>query len=171
MTDGIYSPRQTFYAPVRSWSNGRVLAKYLHFMEAVQQASGDAIQVVAGIIWEQGRYLAVRRPAGKPMAGWWEFPGGKVESGESLDQALVRELHEELSITARNFSLWREARHRYPEFSVHLFFFWVASFHGRIQPRENQDLRWIVPGGETPRFLQADQGIVKELSHLDRVRV
>ncbi len=104
------------------------------------------------------------------MAGWWEFPGGKVESGESLDQALVRELREELSITARNFFLWREAWHKYPEVSVHLFFYWVSLFHGRIQPREIQGLRWVVPGGETPCFLQADQGIVEELNRVDRVR-
>lgn len=126
----------------------------------------DAIQVAAGIIWEQGRYLAVQRPKGKPMAGLWEFPGGKAEAGESLEHALARELREELSITVRDAFLWRETVHRYPEFDVRVFFFWVTSFHGRVEPREQQRLTWIAPGDETPPFLEADQGIVAELAGL-----
>lgn len=102
------------------------------------------------------------------MAGWWEFPGGKVEPGESLDQALVRELREELSITVSDFSLWREAVHHYPDLSVHLFFYRVDAFHGRLEPRENQALAWVAPGLNEPPFLEADRGIAAELARLHR---
>ena len=65
------------------------------------------IEVVGGILWRGGSFLAAQRPEGHPQAGFWEFPGGKVEPGESLEAALARELAEELSLSVRNPRLWR----------------------------------------------------------------
>lgn len=122
------------------------------------------IRVVAGIIWNAGRYLAVERPKGKRMAGWWEFPGGKVEPEETLEQALVRELREELSITALSFFLWREKMHHYPDVDVHLFFYWVSAFRGWPASMEGQGMAWVVPGQDEPAFLEADCDIAAELA-------
>ena len=69
------------------------------------------IEVVGGILWRGGSFLAAQRPEGHPQAGFWEFPGGKVEPGESLEAALARELAEELSLSVRNPRLWRTVEH------------------------------------------------------------
>lgn len=122
------------------------------------------LKVVAGILWLNGRYLAVQRPEGKSMAGFWEFPGGKVEAGESLAQALVRELREELGIIAMEYSPWREKIHQYPDLHVHLHFYRVTLFRGMPRARENQNMAWVVPGTEKLPFLPADQDIVAELA-------
>ena len=71
------------------------------------------IEVVGGILWRGGSFLAAQRPEGHPQAGFWEFPGGKVEPGESLEAALARELAEELSLSVRNPRLWRTVEHDY----------------------------------------------------------
>ncbi|WP_045223214.1 (deoxy)nucleoside triphosphate pyrophosphohydrolase [Desulfonatronum thioautotrophicum] len=133
--------------------------------------TGSPLNVVAAVIWRDGRYLAVQRPAGKLMAGYWEFPGGKVEQGESLEQALVRELSEELAITAVDFFLWRQVAHAYPDLEVLLHVFWVTSFHGKPLPLENQSMLWVEPGGELPPFLQADLEIVAELATVSLSRI
>ena len=75
--------------------------------------SGDrpVLDVVAGIIWQGGRYLGVGRPVGKPMAGAYEFPGGKIEPGETPEAALGRELREELDITPTAIAFFREKAH------------------------------------------------------------
>lgn len=126
----------------------------------------EPIRVVAGIVWKTDRYLAVQRPVGKHMAGWWEFPGGKVEVGESLNQALTRELYEELSITVLDCFPWRETVHHYPDMTVHLFFFWVSEFQGNPKPRENQAMAWVSPSQNELPFLEADCRIVNELARL-----
>jgi len=123
----------------------------------------NGVRVVAGILWNNGRYLAVRRPAGKHLSGWWEFPGGKVEPGESLYQGLGRELREELGITLLAAHLWRQKSHRYPDLHVHLWFYWVTSFQGTPWPREGQEWVWVVPGQDEPPFLEADRHLVTEL--------
>ena len=81
------------------------------------------IEVVGGILWRGGSFLAAQRPEGHPQAGFWEFPGGKVEPGESLEAALARELAEELSLSVRNPRLWRTVEHDYDFRSVRLHFF------------------------------------------------
>lgn len=126
--------------------------------------SGD-LMVVAAVTWRDGRFLAVERPAGKAHAGWWEFPGGKVEPGESLEDALVRELREELGFTATRLKFWREKRFVYPQGPVRLHFFHVLEFSGEVAPQEGQRFAWFTPGeADVSIFLPANADIVPALS-------
>ncbi|CCO24211.1 (deoxy)nucleoside triphosphate pyrophosphohydrolase [Maridesulfovibrio hydrothermalis] len=101
------------------------------------------IPVVAGIIWKEGQFLCAERPQGKDYAGWWEFPGGKVEKNESLGNALVRELQEELGITPTRFDFWIEKIVDYPEYTVKLHFFDIWEFTGEVTSLENQRFDWF----------------------------
>lgn len=122
------------------------------------------LDVVAGIIWRDGNYLAVERPEGANMAGWWEFPGGKIEEGESRDGALVRELQEELGITPLDFAYWRELVHEYDEFTVRLHFFHISNYSGQLTSLEGQRMAWVDPAmPPTLDYLPADISIVEAL--------
>lgn len=122
------------------------------------------LEVVAGIIWRDGRYLAVERPAGARMAGWWEFPGGKIDPGETGGEALVRELEEELGITPLVFEFWRDLVHHYDDFSVHLHFYHIRRYRGEAAPLENQRMVWVDPAHPPALdFLPADAPVVEAL--------
>lgn len=122
------------------------------------------LDVVAGIIWREGRYLAVERPEGASMAGWWEFPGGKIEPGETREAALVRELREELGITAEEYAFWRELTHAYETVTVRLHFFHIHHYSGELQALENQRWAWVDPAApSTLDFLPADEPVVRAL--------
>ena len=126
--------------------------------------AAQPVRVVAGILWRAGRYLAVQRPEGKRHAGLWEFPGGKVEPGEALEAAMVRELAEELGITAQAPEFWREKDHTYQQGTVRLYFFHIRAFKGVPRPLEGQGLSWVTPAeGLKLAFLEADRDIVEEL--------
>src|SRR5690606_29499453 len=86
-----------------------------------------------------------QRPAGKPMAGLWEFPGGKIEDGETPEAALIRELHEELGVDTHESCLapLTFASHAYPDFHLLMPLFACRRWQGMVQPREGQDLRWL----------------------------
>ena len=131
------------------------------------------LDVVAGILWRNGRCLAVQRPEGKPHAGQWEFPGGKIEAGETPEQALIRELREELSVEARQLRFWTSREHTYTEPARHvrLHFFHVDDFRGEARPNEGQTLRWLRPE-EAPAlpFLEADKALVQELRQEETTR-
>lgn len=131
------------------------------------------IDVAAGVIWQAGRFLAAQRPPDKPHAGFWEFPGGKLEPGEDAAQALARELAEELDIRVRTATFWRCAEHDYPERGIHvrLHFFHVTAFDGQPFSREGQNLRWILPEeASSLPFLPADAAIVAALKNEDHGR-
>ncbi|MEF2230410.1 MAG: (deoxy)nucleoside triphosphate pyrophosphohydrolase [Pseudodesulfovibrio sp.] len=122
------------------------------------------LDVVAGIIWRDGRYLAVERPEGASMAGWWEFPGGKIEPGETREAALVRELREELAITPLEFVFWRELTHAYETVTVRLHFFHIHHYSGELRALENQRWVWVDPTSpSTLGFLPADEPVVRAL--------
>ena len=113
---------------------------------AVPAASASIIDVAVGVlIRADGAVLFGQRPAGKPYAGWWEFPGGKLEAGESVEQALARELHEELGIVVHESRPWVVREHVYPHAHVRLSFQRIVSWSGEPRPREAQALAWRHP--------------------------
>jgi len=107
--------------------------------------SSQPIQVAAGLIVSEGRYLITRRKAGVHLGGFWEFPGGKREPGESLEDCLRREVREELGVEITAPTLFRVVRHDYPEKSVELHFFRCAILDGQARPLGCEDLRWVAP--------------------------
>ena len=122
------------------------------------------IQVAAALIVHEGRYLITQRRADVHLGGLWEFPGGKRESGESLEDCLRRELREELGIEISRPVLFRVIRHDYPEKSVELHFFKCAIASGLPRPLGCEDLRWVAPE-ELDQFPlpPADQPLVEAL--------
>ena len=104
------------------------------------------IRVAVGVIrCTDGRVLLAQRPAGKAMAGYWEFPGGKIEPGETPRDALARELHEELFIDIGNARPWITRTFHYPHAVAHLELFRVTEWQGEPHGRENQQLSWQDP--------------------------
>lgn len=99
------------------------------------------------LIDRDGRILLAQRPEGKSMAGLWEFPGGKVEGGETPEAALVRELHEELGIETWNSCLapLTFASHTYDDFHLLMPLFACRKWNGIVQPKEGQTLKWVYP--------------------------
>ena len=100
-------------------------------------------EVAVGIlIAPDGTLLLSTRPEGKPYAGYWEFPGGKIEAGETVEQALRRELEEELGITIATAEVWRVTEHDYPHALVRLHWCKVTAWSGEFEMREGQRMCW-----------------------------
>jgi 8-oxo-dGTP diphosphatase len=119
---------------------------------------------VAVITRTDGSFLLARRPDGKPYAGYWEFPGGKVEPGEPVLHALRRELQEELGIVVRQAYPWINRTYTYVHAAVHLCFYRVAEWHGEPHPRENQELSWqFAANVEVEPILPANAPILRAL--------
>jgi 8-oxo-dGTP diphosphatase len=108
------------------------------------------VEVAAAILLRDGEYLLAQRPQGKVYAGYWEFPGGKVESGETLREALQRELHEELGIVIDAADPWLSREFSYPHADVRLKFFRVTAWHGEIVPAEHTGIVWVKIGDVPP---------------------
>lgn len=102
-------------------------------------------EVVAALIWEGDRFLICQRPAGKTRGLLWEFVGGKVEVGETKEQALVRECKEELDIVLAVEEVFAEVVHAYADMTVHLTLFNARIESGRPKRLEHHALRWILP--------------------------
>ena len=114
-----------------------------------------------------GEVLLAQRPAGKAWSGWWEFPGGKIESGETAAQALARELQEELGMQVVQASPWLTRTHQYPEKTVRLHFFKVREWLGEPQSLEQQAWSWQNPNQLTvDPLLPANQPIMQALPRL-----
>jgi 8-oxo-dGTP diphosphatase len=106
-------------------------------------ADREPVDVAVGVlIARDGRFLLTSRPDGKVYAGYWEFPGGKVEAGESVEGALRRELHEELGITIGAAVPWQVTMHDYPHALVRLHFCKVFEWSGAFVMREGQQMAW-----------------------------
>lgn len=101
------------------------------------------IPVVAGLVFRQGQLLITRRRAGSHLGGLWEFPGGKLESGEGLEDGLQRELREELAIEVNVGPVYREVIHHYAEKSVHLYFLRCAWLAHEPQALECDGFEWV----------------------------
>jgi 8-oxo-dGTP diphosphatase len=100
-------------------------------------------EVAVGVLVDQhGRFLLTSRPAGKVYAGFWEFPGGKLEAGETVEQALRRELHEEIGITIASAEPWHVLMMDYPHARVRLNFCKVREWTGAFEMREGQHMAW-----------------------------
>ena len=122
------------------------------------------IQVAAGLILREGRYLIARRKADTHLGGLWEFPGGKREEGESLEACLRRELQEELGIDVTAPVHFRVIRHEYREKTVELHFFRCAISRGEVAALDCEEVRWVTPD-ELPEyeFPPADRPLIEAL--------
>ncbi len=121
-------------------------------------------EVVAALIWDKDRFMICQRPVTKSCALLWEFVGGKVEAGETKEQALIRECREELGIELNVGDVFTEVVHEYPDITVHLTLFNASIAKGVPQKLEHNDIKWITPA-EIPEynFSPADVEILAEI--------
>lgn len=125
------------------------------------------VEVVAALIWRDGKFLICQRPKNKARALLWEFVGGKVEKGESREEALVRECREELGIVVSVEAPFAEVMHEYPDIVVHLTLFTCTIAVGTPQKLEHNDIRWIVPEEiERYAFCPADDCILERIKRV-----
>jgi len=123
-------------------------------------------EVVAALIWDGNRFMACQRPAHKARGLLWEFVGGKVEPGETKDQALIRECREELAVTVRVGDVFMDVIHEYPDLLVHLTLFNAWIEEGHPQMIEHNDIRWLtVQEIDGYPFCPADDEILERLKN------
>ena len=126
-------------------------------------------EVVAALIWDNDKFMICQRPAHKARALLWEFVGGKVEPGETKEQALIRECQEELAITLSVGSVFMDVVHEYPDITVHLTLFNAAISEGTPQLLEHNAITWINPSGiPLYDFCPADTEILKAITFKGR---
>lgn len=121
-------------------------------------------EVVAALIWDKDKFMICQRPAHKARGLLWEFVGGKVEAGETKEQALIRECQEELAITLSVDDVFMDVVHEYPDITVHLTLFNATIVEGVPQKLEHNDIKWITPA-EIPayEFCPADKEILDKI--------
>ena len=121
-------------------------------------------EVVAALVWDRDKFMICQRPANKARALLWEFVGGKVEPGETKEQALIRECREELAVTILVGDVFMDVTHEYPDLTVHLTLFNATIFEGEPQNLEHNDIKWITPR-EIPNyeFCPADVEILNKI--------
>lgn len=124
----------------------------------------NMVEVVAALIWNNGKFMICRRPKNKSCALLWEFVGGKVEPGETKEQALVRECREELAIEVSVHEEFMTVTHEYPDITVHLTLFCATIKEGVPKLIEHSDLKWITPEEiRNYEFCPADDGILQKI--------
>ena len=121
-------------------------------------------EVVAALIWQGNTFMICQRPAHKARGLLWEFVGGKVEPGETKEQALIRECREELAVILSVGDVFMDVIHEYPDLTVHLTLFNATIADGKPQKLEHNDIKWIMPS-EIPNydFCPADEEILERL--------
>ncbi len=121
-------------------------------------------EVVAALVWRGDKFMICQRPAHKARGLLWEFVGGKVEPGETKEQALIRECREELAVTPSVGDMFMDVVHEYPDLTVHLTLFNATIDEGEPQKLEHNDIKWITPS-EIPNydFCSADEEILAEI--------
>ena len=122
------------------------------------------VEVVAALIWQGDKFMICQRPAHKARGLLWEFVGGKVEPGETKEQALIRECQEELAVTLSVGDVFMNVIHEYPDLTVHLTLFNATIAEGEPRKLEHNDIQWITPR-EIPNyeFCPADVEILKKI--------
>ena len=122
------------------------------------------VEVVAALIWKNNKFMICQRPSHKARGLLWEFVGGKVEPGETNEQALIRECREELDILLSVGDVFMDVIHEYPDITVHLTLFNATIAKGEPQKLEHNDIKWITPAEiENYDFCPADEEILKEI--------
>ena len=121
-------------------------------------------EVVAALIWRGEKFMICQRPAHKARGLLWEFVGGKVEAGETKEEALIRECQEELAVRLLVGEMFMDVTHEYPDLTVHLTLFHATIADGEPQKLEHNDIRWITPQ-EIPNyeFCPADTEILEKI--------
>lgn len=123
------------------------------------------IEVVAALIWKGNQFMICQRPAHKARGLSWEFVGGKVEPGETKEQALIRECQEELAVTLSVGDVFMDVIHEYPDITVHLTLFNAIIIDGVPQMLEHNDIKWITPKEiSNYEFCPADEEILKKIT-------
>ena len=121
-------------------------------------------EVVAALIWDHNKFMICQRPAHKARGLLWEFVGGKLEPGETKEQALIRECQEELAVTLTVGSTFMDVTHEYPDLTVHLTLFNAEIAEGIPQMLEHNDIRWItVDEIDDYPFCPADETILTRI--------
>ena len=121
-------------------------------------------EVVAALIWDNDKFMICQRPAHKARGLLWEFVGGKVEPGETNEQALIRECREELAVTLSVGSVFMDVIHEYPDLMVHLTLFNATIAEGEPQKLEHNDIQWITPSEIVNyEFCPADEEILAKI--------
>ena len=122
------------------------------------------VEVVAALIWDNDKFMICQRPAHKARGLLWEFVGGKVEQGETKEQALIRECREELAVMLAVDDVFMDVVHEYPDLTVHLTLFNANIAEGEPQKLEHNDIKWITPS-EIPNydFCPADKEILSKI--------
>lgn len=121
-------------------------------------------EVVAALIWQEDRFMICRRPAHKARGLLWEFVGGKVEKGESGEEALARECREELDVTVTVKDIFMQVVHEYPDLTVHLVLYNATIAEGTPKKLEHDDIKWITPDEIADfDFCPADKEILAEI--------
>ena len=121
-------------------------------------------EVVAALIWQGDKFMICQRPAHKARGLLWEFVGGKVEPGETKEQALIRECREELAITLSVGDVFMDVIHEYPDLTVHLTLFNATIAEGEPQKLEHNDIQWITPSEiQNYEFCPADEEILAKI--------
>ena len=122
------------------------------------------VEVVAALIWDKDKFMICQRPAHKARGLLWEFVGGKVELGETKEEALIRECQEELDITLSVGEVFMDVVHEYPDLTVHLTLFNATIFEGVPQKLEHNDIQWITPNEiQNYDFCPADEEILRKI--------
>ena len=129
-----------------------------------KRRENDMTEVVAALIWDNDRFMICQRPAHKARGLLWEFVGGKVEKGETKEQALIRECREELAITVSVGDEFMDVVHEYPDITVHLTLFHATVKEGIPQKLEHNDMTWITPSEiANYKFCPADRIILEKI--------
>jgi 8-oxo-dGTP diphosphatase len=135
-------------------------------------ASRPVTEVAVGVLVRaDGCFLLAQRPAGKPYEGYWEFPGGKLEAGESVEAALARELDEELGIRVQTIVRWRTLEHDYPHAYVRLYFCKVTGWEGEPAGQEGQSLSWQREPVDVTPLLPATIPVLQWLAEDGRLEI